>query len=487
MVFLNGQYDQGDWWQSFALAAVTLGLLFIFLTKGRSEGKDGKQYPPYAPAGLWETALSVSGSQAPSFMIQMARELNCSVFRMRLPIFGTPMVVAVGEPLLTKAVLTDSGSIKPAIIYKAFHNVTKGPNIFSETNLVLWKHARRGVSPAFSTQHVQRMNSICAQQTERWIKERLVPAIENETAFDIAQAMRDLTVSVLCEAAFEYDPTEEDMRTFLFETETAMREFSFKQSANPMRQWFAWVLPEVRRARLATDRMQAFGFKVMNHYRSLKHHETEDTVIGRIMNNDKYKNDAARAADILTLLVAGHDTTGYSLAWILLNLAQHPHEQTILREELQTMPKEERAQCQAVRNVIQEGMRISPVAAVSSVREIAKDIVSPSDPTIILPKGSIVFLPQILACRNPDVFDAPDEFLPSRWNNPSELQRTAVIPFILGSRNCVGQRLAIAEIHSVIARLCTDFEFFVEDEGTSEYFLTYKPVGALLKARRVQK
>jgi|UniRef100_A0A8J9X3G0 cytochrome P450 len=484
ILYVDEASNLDPWWQTTALAIVVLGIAYAFTRRRSFQRKDGKQYPPYAPIGLLRTILSMSGPKAPSFMLEMSRLLKCSVFRVRLPIPGTPMVVAVGEPILTKLILTES-RMKPASVYKPFESVTKGPSIFTETDETTWKHARKGVAPAFSSQHIRRMNTICAAHTERWIQERLVPSIANNAVLDIATEMVDLTVTVICESAFEYNPSKEEMTMFLSELDLALREFSFKQSANPLRKFFNGVLPSARRAKVASDRLQRFVFKVMDHYRSLKHHETEDTVIGRIMNNDKYKNDEARAADLLTFLVAGHDTTGYSLAWILLHLAQHPHEQKILREKLQATPREEWAQSAGLRSVVQEGMRLSPVAAMGSVRQLAEDIVSPTDPTIVLPKGAIVFLPQILACRNPDVFDSPDEFQPSRWDEPSELQRAAIIPFSLGPRNCVGQRLAVAELHSVIASVCAKYTFTVEDEGTSDYFLTYKPVGALLKATHV--
>jgi len=60
----------------------------------------------------------------------------------------------------------------------------------------------------------------------------------------------------------------------------------------------------------------------------------------------------------------------------------------------------------------------------------------------------------------------------------------ALIPFSLGHRNCVGQSLANAEMQTVLAVLCAQFDFAIEDEGSYEYFLTYKPVGAKLIPRK---
>lgn len=103
----------------------------------------------------------------------------------------------------------------------------------------------------------------------------------------------------------------------------------------------------------------------------------------------------------------------------------------------------------------------------------------------ILPKGSIAFLPFILMFRNPDIFENPDAFQPSRWESPTREMLDAFNPFSLGKQNCVGQSLAKAEIFAIIPRICSEFELSVEDEGSVEYFLTLKPAGARLSARKL--
>jgi cytochrome P450 len=396
------------------------------------------------------------------------------------------MVVAVGDPALTREILIDPLSTKPKEIYGAFNLVTNAvPNMFTEAGDIPWKHARKGVAPAFSSQHVRRMNRICMEHTEKFIKERLEPLIDAGESFDVAEEMINLTISVICESAFEFEPTKDETNMFLEELTIALREFSFKTALNPLRQIFGWFLPEVRRARIAADRLQQFALKILKSYREGDNHALEDTVIGRIVNNANYKDDLARAADITMFLVAGHDTTGFSIAWILLELARNPNELTKLRAETLKVPEEERTKTNALKNVIRETSRLNPVAAMGSVRQIGRDMYTELKPRLFLPKGSIIFLPQIVQNRNKLVFEEPNKFLPSRWENASEVAMLGANPFSLGPRNCVGQRLANAELHSVVARLCAEFDFTVQDEGTSDYFLTLKPAGARLMAHRV--
>jgi len=186
---------------------------------------------------------------------------------------------------------------------------------------------------------------------------------------------------------------------------------------------------------------------------------------------------------LFEFLLAGHDTTAYSIAWILIELARNPPEQKKLRDELSQLSPEEWNKSEHLKMVIKEGMRLHPVASAGSLRKIGRDIFTPNKE--LIPKGSICFCPFILLFRNPDIFPDPNVFNPRRWENPTRDQLDAFNPFSLGKQNCVGQSLAKAETQAIVARICSEFELQVEDEGDVDFFLTLKPVGARLRARKV--
>merc|ERR1712113_986679 len=104
----------------------------------------------------------------------------------------------------------------------------------------------------------------------------------------------------------------------------------------------------------------------------------------------------------------------------------------------------------------------------------------------ILPKGTVCFLASLLRLRNPNVFDNPDSFQPSRWENPTKEMTDSFTPFSLGKQNCIGQSLANAEMHYVVARIISEFDLFVEEEGSVAHFLTLKPVGVKLRAEKAK-
>merc|ERR1712038_1393976 len=212
--------------------------------------------------------------------------------------------------------------------------------------------------------------------------------------------------------------------------------------------------------------------KIQESYRNLEA-PTKGTIIDLIMTSSTaFETDKDRAGQILEFLLAGHDTTGYSISWILFELARNPEEQKRLRASLSSMSPEDWSRSDVLRMAVKEAMRLHPVASAGSIRVIGKDMMTSKKE--LLPKGTIVFLPLMLLFRNPEVFENENSFHPSRWENPTREMTDAFNPFSLGKQNCIGQSLANAEMHYVVARICSEFDLFVEEEGSVDYFLTLK-------------
>ena len=123
-------------------------------------------------------------------------------------------------------------------------------------------------------------------------------------------------------------------------------------------------------------------------------------------------------------LLAGHDTTAYSIAWILIELARNPPEQKKLRDELSQLSPEEWNKSEHLKMVIKEGMQLHPVASAGSLRKIGRDIITPKKDELIL-KGSICFCPFILLFRNPDIF--PDRTCSIRGVGRTQLETTCPV------------------------------------------------------------
>lgn len=134
-----------------------------------------------------------------------------------------------------------------------------------------------------------------------------------------------------------------------------------------------------------------------------------------------------------------------------------------------------------LRCIIKESSRLVPVAAGGSGRIAGKDIYF-KDGSLMIPKDAVVIISQILINLNPKVYPNPKKFDPERWLNPTKEAKDAYIPFALGKRNCIGQRLATTEIYSCIPLLFLRYKFEVVEEGKLSYLLTYKYEGTRLNA-----
>jgi len=459
-----------------AAAVASIGLLILAVRKRQQ--RNGALYPPYAPGTTRETIQMASGGEGVWWYLRVAKELKTQVFRLSLP-SSAPMVVVVGEVETARNVLTDPLSKRPPYYKFLRTGGAGGPPTMLSTNDDVWHSKRKSCAPAFSSNQIKRMNKVTMEKTNNWIDQELLPMIEAGTSFNVAEEMINITLDVISETAFEYKMSPEEKSMYRSELELGMIEFAMKGALNPFRRFFGMFLPDRRRAFTAAGNLHELGMKIMESYRKLDA-PTKGTIIDLIMTSTAFETDRDRVGQILEFLGAGHDTTGYSISWILLELAKNPEELKRLRTSLSS--PEEWSKSDYLKMVVKEGMRLHPVTAGGSSRIIGKDMMTSKKE--LLPKGSEVVVPFTLLFRNPDVFENADSFCPTRWENPSKTMTEAFNPFSLGKQNCIGQSLAKAEMHYVVARICSEFDLFVEEEGSADYFVTLKPVGTKLRAKK---
>jgi cytochrome P450 family 135 len=146
--------------------------------------------------------------------------------------------------------------------------------------------------------------------------------------------------------------------------------------------------------------------------------------------------------ELLTLLVAGHETTATGLAWAVERLSRHPHKLTRLTEEVQA--GEERY----LEAVVTETLRLRPVISL-----VARYLRAPVEiGGWQLPAGVTVAPSIYLVHRRPDIYPNPESFQPERFLNGSPGTYTW-IPFGGGVRRCIGGAFAHFEMQVVLAEL----------------------------------
>ena len=153
-----------------------------------------------------------------------------------------------------------------------------------------------------------------------------------------------------------------------------------------------------------------------------------------------------------------------------------------LRIELNKCSNPDEARnCPELKRVMKETLRMYPAAAMGSVRQLGNDLTLPTTKKVI-PKGSVVITNYYSIQRDPELFDDPETFKPSRWEEPTKEQTMSIMTFSTGRRSCQGQGLATTEMNELLYRLVSKYNFDIVEKGEPHNVLLFKPVGTLLSA-----
>jgi len=167
---------------------------------------------------------------------------------------------------------------------------------------------------------------------------------------------------------------------------------------------------------------------------------------------------------MLTMLIAGHDTSTAMMAWTLVCLEQHPKWKTQLQDEIRSKlgddpPRDESTCSLPILNaVIKETLRLYPPIHVGN-RLTTDNITIGGYP---LPAGQRVMLSIYLVHRHPQYWQDAKKFQPERWLGEFRPASFSYIPFGGGPRNCIGGQFAQVEARIVLARILQKLDFHVE-------------------------
>ncbi len=172
--------------------------------------------------------------------------------------------------------------------------------------------------------------------------------------------------------------------------------------------------------------------------------------------------------EVITLLLAGHETTALALAWTLWLVARHPEVEARLSRELAALDgvgppdAEDVERLPYARAVLQESMRLFPPAW-GIGREPLEDVELGG---FRIERGTQIFLVPWVTHRDPRFFPQPERFLPERWAekpNPAppggKLPKYAYFPFGGGPRYCIGSSFAMMEATLVLAAVLRRWRF----------------------------
>ncbi len=210
--------------------------------------------------------------------------------------------------------------------------------------------------------------------------------------------------------------------------------------------WIFWRTMPRPGFRKPLRQMDEYLFGIIRERRKQKEH-TQDLLQHLI---DAGLTDDLIRDQMLTMLIAGHDTSTALLAWTFALIGQHPDIQATLVEEVATLEKS-----LLLDQVIKESLRLYPPIHIGN-RLVAEEMQF-SEGNV--PAGERMFYSIYLTHRDAAIWENADDFCPERFAHGGKTPPFAYVPFGGGPRACIGAAFGLAEARLVIARLLQTHAF----------------------------
>jgi cytochrome P450 len=225
--------------------------------------------------------------------------------------------------------------------------------------------------------------------------------------------------------------------------------------------------PAVLRFRRARQELDAIVYKIIDHCR--EHGAGEDHLLARLLAARTEDGEAMSRAqlrdEVVTMMLAGHETTALVLMYAVYLLGRHPEHMARLRAEvdavLGTRPATmaDLPKLSFLDAVVRESLRLYPPAYT-----FGREVITPFElGGYLIPKGTTVIVSPFALHRNPRFFPEPERFSPERWQSgrSASLPRFAYFPFGGGPRVCIGNHFATMEAALILATLVQQVELSI--------------------------
>ncbi len=372
----------------------------------------------------------------------------------------------ISDPELIQQVLvTQNGNFTKSLALKLAKVLLGEGLLTSEEPLHL--RQRRLTQPAFHRERLRGYGRIMVDFTNEWLErwDREWPALTAaERSVDLHNEAMQLTLSIVSKALYSAD-MRTDARS-ISEISSSVANM-FRLTTLPFaEQILKLPLPIGREFRATRARLDQLMYGLIAERRA-SGEDTGDLLSMLLMARDNegdggQMSDAQVRDEILTLFLAGHETTANALSWTWYLLSQNPDAERRLFEEVDSVlggrePSVD--DVDALRftySVFSESMRLYPPAwALGRTSLQAFDL---GDYRI--PADSICLMSQWLMHRDARFWPEPLQFRPERWLTPdTQRPKMAYFPFGAGPRLCVGERFAWMEGVLILARVAQHWRF----------------------------
>ena len=286
---------------------------------------------------------------------------------------------------------------------------------------------------------------------------------------DIHKEMTKLTLAIICKTVLGYDidPEHDEVGDALL---TCMKYFN--RLLMPFGELIEKIplLPINKGFQKAKKDLDSIVYSIIKEHRKKldkgDDKESHDDLLLTLLQAQDEEAGIGRMTDeqlrdeVMTIFLAGHETTANAITWTYYLLSENPLIETRLQEELYSIFGNSRTpimvddvpKLQYTEKLLTESMRLFPPAWALGRQAIDDYKVGGYS----VPKGSIILMSQYVMQRDPRYFPEPDRFYPDRWTEEfkKQLPRFSYFPFGGGIRGCIGEPFAWLEGILLIATIC---------------------------------
>ncbi len=369
-------------------------------------------------------------------------------------------MVFVSHPDYIKQVLIDNyrNYDKNVLLFR-FSRPLAGDGLATVVGENDWLYQRRLIQPAFHRQRIAALGTVMTDATNVMLQQWDTYAHERQL-FDIGQEMANLMLQVVSRSLFSVDVSAKAKsfcQAFLH-----VSAFLIDYFCMPFPPLFIST-PRNRRFWSAIQTLDAVAYEIIRNRRQ----QQEDVgdllsmLLDAVDENGQGMDDKLLRDEIVTLLVAGHDTSANALAWVWYLLTQHPEAEERLHAELDQIlagripTVEDLPQLDYTRMVVDEAIRLYPPVWHLMRRAVQDDEMG----RYHIPANSYILWSPYISHRHPDFWEKPEQFYPDHFSTEHSAKRPrhAYMPFASGPRMCVGNIFALTGIQLILATVAQQY------------------------------
>ena len=384
--------------------------------------------------------FDVAPDEATRRMLVRWHEVYGPVYRIPAPQARSPYWV-IHDPALVQQIM-----VRRAANYAKGMGLDRVRLLLGEGIMVsegdFWARQRRMLQPAFKPRRLADFNAMIAAEN-RALAERWQAGAAHDTSVDVAAHISELTLVIVLKSIFGADYqslVDGASNPFSLLSEEATRDLRFAARFHRLGKVVESVID--RRVDGRTRGADA-SFDFLGHLLAARDRD------GAGMSRRQLVDE------VMTLIVAGHETTASALAWAWYEIARQPHicaqaqaevdalGPDLADEELADLADHASDRLGFIDAIIHETLRLYPPGWLLSRRAIAHDTLGDYD----IAAGDQIFISPYVLHRDRAHWHMPDRFMPERFlaERPAA-PRFAYIPFAAGPRHCVGEHLAMTEM-----------------------------------------